>query len=132
MSIKHHKHHLIELYLIHHNATKTPGTEDKETLPNLPQLLNDNLTPDTKIKQTTSFPNSFQELFSSLKAELYELRLSPMNKICEERNRITNIKAKKDVHSKEVKDNKRLWDELETKNIIIKLLMTISNNLQVT
>ena len=40
-------------------ATKTPDTEDKETLPNSPLLLNDILTPDTKIKNTTSFSNSF-------------------------------------------------------------------------
>ena len=33
------------------NATKTPHTEDKETLPNSPILLNNILTPDTKIKQ---------------------------------------------------------------------------------
>ena len=123
MSIKHHKQHLIKLYLIHHNATKSPGTEDKETLPNLPLLLNDILTPDMRIKQTASFPSSFQESFSSLKAELYELKLSLMNEICEVRNSISNIKAKKDVHSKQVKDNKRLWDELETKKTVIKLLI---------
>ena len=123
MSIKHHKQHLIKLYLIHHNATKSPGTEDKETLPNLPLLLNDILTPDMRIKQTTSFPSSFQESFSSLKAELYELKLSLMNEICEVRNSISNIKAKKDVHSKQVKDNKRLKDEFETKNTITKLLI---------
>ena len=42
------------------NPTKTPDTEDKETLPNSQLLLNDILTPDTKIKQPTSFSNSFQ------------------------------------------------------------------------
>ena len=46
-----------------------------------------------------------------------------MNEICEVRNSIRDIKAKKDVHSEEVKDNKPLWDELETKNTIIKLLI---------
>ena len=105
------------------NATKTPDTEDKETLPNSPLLLNDILTPDTKIKQTTSFSNSFQESFSLLKAELCELKLSLMNEICEVRNSIRDIKATKDVHSKQVKDNKRLKDEFETKNTITKLLI---------
>ena len=33
------------------NATKTPDTKDKETLPDSPRLLNSALTPDTKIKQ---------------------------------------------------------------------------------
>ena len=37
------------------NATKTPHTEDKETLSNSPILLNNILTPDTKIKQTAFF-----------------------------------------------------------------------------
>ena len=46
-----------------------------------------------------------------------------MNEICEIRNSIRDIKAKTDVHSEQVKDNKRLWDELETKNTIIKLLI---------
>ena len=46
-----------------------------------------------------------------------------MNEICEVRNSIRDIKAKKDVHSEQVKDNKRIWDELETKNTIIKLLI---------
>ena len=45
-----------------------------------------------------------------------------MNEICEARNSISDIKAKKDVHSEQVKDNKRLWDELDTKNTIFKLL----------
>ena len=31
-----------------------------------------------------------------------------MNKICEEQNSIRNIKAKKDVHSEQTKDNKRI------------------------
>ena len=105
------------------NATKTPDTEDKKTLPNSPILLNDIPTPHTKIKQTTSFSNSFQESFSLLKAELCELKLSLMNEICEVRNSIRDIKAKKDVHREQLKDNKRLWDELETKNTIIKLLI---------
>ena len=105
------------------NATKTLDTEDKETLPNSPLILNDNLTPDTKIKQRTSFSNSFQESFSSLRSELYEFKLSLMNEICEVRNSIRDIKAKTDVHSEQVKDNKRLWDKLETKNSIIKLLI---------
>ena len=46
-----------------------------------------------------------------------------MNEISEVRNSIRDIKAKKDVHSEQVKDNKRIWDELETKNTIIKLLI---------
>ena len=41
------------------NATKTADTEDEGILPNLPLLLNDILTSDTKIKQTTYFSNSF-------------------------------------------------------------------------
>ena len=45
-----------------------------------------------------------------------------MNEICEARDSIRDIKAKKDVHSEQLKDNKRLWDELETKNTIMKLL----------
>ena len=45
-----------------------------------------------------------------------------MNKICEARDSIRDIKAKKDVHSEQLKDNKRLWDEPETKNTIMKLL----------
>ena len=45
-----------------------------------------------------------------------------MNEICEARDSIPDIKAKKDVHSEQLKDNKRLWDELETKNTIMKLL----------
>ena len=85
--------------------------------------MNNILTPDTKIKQTTSFSNSHQESFSSLKSELRELKLSLTNEICEIRNSIRDIKAKTDIHSEQVKDNKRLWDELETKNTIIKLLI---------
>ena len=88
------------------NATKTPNTVDKETLLNSPLILSNILTPDTKIKQTTSFSNSFQESFSSLKSELCEFKLSLMNKICEVRNSIRDIKAKTDVHSEQVKDNK--------------------------
>ena len=57
------------------NATKTPATEDKEALRDSLLLLNDILTPDPKIKQST-FPNSFQGPFSSLKTELCELKLS--------------------------------------------------------
>ena len=64
------------------NPTKTADTEDKETLSNSLLLLNDILTPDTKIKKTTYFSNSFQKSFSSLKAELRELKLSLMNEIC--------------------------------------------------
>ena len=45
-----------------------------------------------------------------------------MNEICEVRNSIHDIKAKKDVQSKQVKDSKQLWDELENKNTIIKLV----------
>ena len=45
-----------------------------------------------------------------------------MNEICEAQDSIRDIKAKKDVHSEQLKDNKRLWDELETKNTIMKLL----------
>ena len=37
--------------------------------------------------------------------------------------KIRDIKAKTDKHSELVKDNKRLWDEPETKNTIIKLLI---------
>ena len=77
------------------NATKTPDTEDKETLLNSPILLNNILTPDTKIKQTTSFLNCFQESLSLLKAEFCKLKLSLMNEICEVRNSILDIKAKK-------------------------------------
>ena len=45
-----------------------------------------------------------------------------MNEISEVGNSVRVIKAKKDVHSNQVKDNKRLWDELKkTKNTIIKL-----------
>ena len=44
-----------------------------------------------------------------------------MNEICEVGNSVRVIKAKKDVYSHQVKDNKRLWDELKTKNTIIKL-----------
>ena len=46
-----------------------------------------------------------------------------MNKICKVRNSIRDIKAKKDEQSEQVNENKRLWDELETKNTIIKLLI---------
>ena len=95
------------------NATKIADTEDIETLPNSPPLLNDILTPDMKIKQTTSFSNSFQESFYSLKAELCELKLFLMNEICEVRNSIRE----------QIKGNKRLFDELETKDNIIKLLI---------
>ena len=42
--------------------------------------------------------------------------------ICEVQNSIRDIKAKQDIHSEQVKDSKRLWDERETKNVIIKLL----------
>ena len=34
-----------------------------------------------------------------------------MNEISEVGNSVRVIKAKKDVHSNQVKDNKRLWDE---------------------
>ena len=46
-----------------------------------------------------------------------------MNEICEIRNSIRDIKAERDVRSEQVKDNKRFWDEPETKNTIIKLLI---------
>ena len=46
-----------------------------------------------------------------------------MNEICEARNSIRDIKAKNDVLSEQLMDNKRLWDELETENTIIKLLV---------
>ena len=46
-----------------------------------------------------------------------------MNEICKLRNSIRDIKAKKGVNSKQVKDNKRLWDKIETKNTIIKSLI---------
>ena len=105
------------------NATKTPDTKGKDTSPDSPLLLNNILTPDTKIKQTTSFSNSFQKSFSSLKAELFELKISLKNEIGELRNSIPDIKAKKDVHSEKANENKRLWDELENKNTIIKSLI---------
>ena len=63
------------------------------------------------------------ELEAELKAELYELKLSQMDKICEVRNRISDIKVKKDDHSGQGKDNKRLCDEHESQNTIIKLLI---------
>ena len=47
-----------------------------------------------------------KESFSSLKAELCELKISLMNEICEVGNSIRDIKAKKDIHSEQVKDNK--------------------------
>ena len=105
------------------NATKTPDTRGKDTSPYSPLLLNNILTPDTKIKQTTSFSNSFQESFSSLKAELCELKISLKNEIGELRNSIRYIKAKTDVHSEKANENKRPWDELENKNTIIKSLI---------
>ena len=46
-----------------------------------------------------------------------------MNEICEVRNSIRDMKAKKAVQNSQVKDNKRDWYELETKNTIIKLLI---------
>ena len=46
-----------------------------------------------------------------------------MNEICEIRNSIRDITAKTNVHSEQVKDKKRLWDKLETKDTIIKLLI---------
>ena len=105
------------------NPTKTPDTKGKDTSPDSPLLLNNILTPDTKTKQTTSFSNSFQESFFSLKAELFELKISLKNEIGELRNSIRDIKAKKDVHSEKANENKRLWDELENKNTIIKSLI---------
>ena len=81
------------------NPTKTPDTEDKETLHDYPLLLNHILTSDTKIKQTYSFSNYFQGLFSLLKTELCESKISLMNEIFEVQNRIHVIKAKKDVLS---------------------------------
>ena len=88
------------------NATKTPDTKGKDTSPDSPLLLNNILTPDTKIKQSTSFSNSFQESFSSLKAELCELKPSLKNEIGELRNSICDIKAKRDVHSEQANENK--------------------------
>ena len=107
------------------NTTKTSDTKDKEAMLNSPLILNDIFTPDMKIKQTTTFSNSLQESFSSLKSELRKLKFSHMNEICEIWNSIREIKAKTDVNSELVKDSKRLWlwDELETKNTIIKLLI---------
>ena len=105
------------------NATKTPDIKGIDTSPDSPLLLNNILTPGTKIKQTTSFSNSFQESFSSLKAELCELKISLKNEIGKLRNSIRDIKAKKDVHSEQANENKRLWDELEIKNTIIKSLI---------
>ena len=46
-----------------------------------------------------------------------------MNEICKVQNSIRGIKLKKDFDSEPVKDNKRLWDELETKNAIIQLVI---------
>ena len=100
------------------NATKTTDTEDKETLSNSPLLLNDILTPDKRIKQTTSFSNSCQESFSLLKAELCELKLSLLNDIRGVRNSIRDIKAKKDVYCEQVKDKKRLWDNLKLRILL--------------
>ena len=54
-----------------------------------------------------------------------------MNEICEVRNSIRDIKAKKDVHNEQVKDNKRLWDEHKTKKTIINYKLRISNNLKI-
>ena len=102
---------------------KTPDNKGKETLPDSSVLLNDILTPDAKMKQTTSFLSSFQKSLSFFNTELCVLKLSRMNEICEVRNSISDIKAKKGVHSEQVKNNKRLWDELGTKNTIIKLLI---------
>ena len=44
-----------------------------------------------------------------------------MDEICEIRDSISisGIKAKKDVHSEQVKDNKRLWDDLDTRSLLI-------------
>ena len=98
------------------NANKTPDTKDKETLPNSPLISNNIITPGTKFKQTTSFSIFFQESFSSLKSESCELKLSLMNPC------IRDINAKTDVRSEQVKDDKRPWAELETKNNI-KLLI---------
>ena len=49
--------------------------------------------------------------------------------IGEVRNSIRDIKAKTDVHCEQVNNKKRLWDELETKNTIIKLLIDNSKQL---
>lgn len=102
---------------------KTPDNKGKETLPDSSVLMNDILTPDAKMKQTTTFLSSFQKSLSLFNTELCVLKLSRMNEICEVRNSISDIKAKKGVHSEQVKNNKRLWDELGTKNTIIKLLI---------
>ena len=101
------------------NATKTPDTKGKDTSHDSPLLLNNILTPDTKIKQTTSFSNSFQESFSSLKAELFELKISLKNEIGELRNSIRDIKAKKDVHSEKSNENKRLWVNLKIRILLL-------------
>ena len=42
-----------------------------------------------------------------------------MNETCEIGNSIRDIKAKKDVRSEQVKENKQLWDELETIRILL-------------
>ena len=56
-----------------------------------------------------------------------------MDEICEIRDSISisGIKAKKDVHSEQVKDNKRLWDDLDTRNTVINLLIDNFKNLQI-
>ena len=54
-----------------------------------------------------------------------------MNEICEVRNSIRDIKAKKDVHSEQVKDNKRLWNEHKAKKTIINYKLRISNDLKI-
>ena len=105
------------------NATKTSNDKDKETLHDSSVLLNDILTLDAKMKQTTSFLSSFQKSLYLFNAELCVLKLSQMNEICKVGNSISGIKAKKSVHSEQVKNNKRLWDELGTKNTVIKLLI---------
>ena len=54
-----------------------------------------------------------------------------MNEICEVRNSIRDIKAKKDVHSEQVKDNKRRWNEHKAKKTIINYKLRISNDLKI-
>ena len=42
-----------------------------------------------------------------------------MDETCKVRNSIGDIKAKKDAYNDQAKDNKQLWDELESNNTII-------------
>ena len=64
--------------------------------------MDDILTLDTKNKQTTSSSSSPQESFSLFKTELYELKISFMDELCEVGNSISDTETKKDLHSDQV------------------------------